>query len=155
MRRCRRGCFRRCWPSRSRWLAECLTCKDNTFPQLLLLVEFAHDAADRIYGAIVDSSDGTPALRPLLRPYDTVGSTRYVDFDTTKPDVGRRDPAKCHISHVVADTGSWEQKLAQTLEEMPEVTAYVKNQGLGFTIPYTLNGEERQYYPDFIARVMD
>ena len=34
-----------------RWLAECVTLKDNTFPQLLLLIEFAHDAADRIYKA--------------------------------------------------------------------------------------------------------
>ena len=32
-----------------RWLDECVHCKDNTFPQLLLLIEFAHDAADRIY----------------------------------------------------------------------------------------------------------
>jgi type III restriction enzyme len=36
---------------------------------------------------------------------------------------------------------------------MDEVVAYVKNDHLGFTIPYTLNGEERSYYPDFIARV--
>jgi type III restriction enzyme len=36
---------------------------------------------------------------------------------------------------------------------MPEVVRYVKNQSLGFTIPYTLNGEEKQYYPDFIAQV--
>ena len=136
------------------WLLECVTCKDNTFPQLLLLIEFAHDAADRIYKAIVASSEGTPALRPLLRPYDTIGSTRYVDFDTTKA-VYPTDPGKCHISHVVADTGSWEQKLAQALEEMPEVACYVKNQGLNFTIPYTLNGEDRQYYPDFIARIGD
>jgi type III restriction enzyme len=133
---------------------ECVTCKDNTFPQLLLLIEFAHDAADRIYKAIVASSDGTPALRPLLRPYDTVGSTRYVDFDTTKA-VYPTDPARCHISHVVADTGSWEQKLAQALEEMSEVACYVKNQGLNFTIPFTLNGDDRQYYPDFIARIGD
>ena len=41
------------------WLAECVTLKDNTFPQLLLLIEFAHDAADRIYKAIVASTDGT------------------------------------------------------------------------------------------------
>jgi type III restriction enzyme len=135
-----------------RWLDECLTCKDNTFPQLLLLVEFAHDAADRIYKAVVASSEGTPALKPLLRAYDVIGSTRYVDFDTTKP-VYATDPAKCHISHVVADTDSWEQKLAQTLEDMPQVVAYVKNQGLNFTIPDTLNGEERQYYPDFVARI--
>lgn len=137
-----------------RWLAECVTCKDNTFPQLLLLVEFAHDAADRIYKAIVESAAGTPALKPIPRPYDVVGSTRYVDFDTTKA-VYPTAPEKCHVSHVVADTGSWEQKLAQALEEMPEVIRYVKNQGLGFTIPYTLNGEEKQYYPDFIAHVGD
>lgn len=30
---------------------------------------------------------------------------------------------------------------------------FPKNQGLGFTIPYTLNGEEKQYYPDFIAQI--
>ncbi len=135
-----------------RWLAECVTCKDNTFPQLLLLVEFAHDAADRIYKAIVESAAGTPALKPILRPYDVVGSTRYVDFDTTKA-VYPTAPDKSHISHVVADTGSWEQKMAQALEEMPEVVRYAKNQSLGFTIPYSLNGEERQYYPDFIAQI--
>jgi type III restriction enzyme len=56
---------------------------------------------------------------------------------------------------VVADTKNWEQKLAQTLEEMDEVVRYVKNQGLGFTIPYTMNGEERQYTPDFIACLDD
>jgi type III restriction enzyme len=137
-----------------RWLAECVTCKDNTFPQLLLLIEFAHDAADRIDKAIVESAAGTPALEPILRPYDVIGSTRYVDFDTTKA-VYPTVPDKCHISHVVADTGSWEQKMAQALEEMPEVLRYVKNQSLGFTIPYTLNGEEKQYYPDFIACLSD
>jgi type III restriction enzyme len=137
-----------------RWLAECVACKDNTFPQLLLLIEFAHDAADRIYRAIVESAAGTPALKPILRPYDVLGSTRYVDFDTTKA-VYPTDPGKSHISHVVADTGSWEQKLAQALEEMPEVVRYVKNQSLGFTIPYTLNGEEKQYSPDFIAVIGD
>ena len=138
----------------ARWMDECLTCKDNTFPQLLLLIEFAHDAADRIYKAIVASTEGTPALKPILQPYDTVGSTRWVDFDTARP-VWPTRPDRCHISHVVADTESWEQKLAQTLEDMPEVVAYVKNHNLGFTIPYTLNGEEHAYHPDFIVRMDD
>jgi type III restriction enzyme len=138
-----------------RWLAECVTLKDNTFPQLLLLIQFAHDAADRIYGAIVRSSEGTPALKPILRPYDTLGSTRYVDFDTIRPTFSTKAD-KCHVSHVVADTGTWEQKMAQTLEDgdLP-VLRYVKNQNLGFAIPYTLNGEERQYIPDFIAVLDD
>jgi type III restriction enzyme len=124
----------------------------------LLLVEFAHDAADRIYGAIVRGSkgspDGAPSLRPILRPYDTIGSTRYVDFDTTRPVFATRAD-KCHVSHVVADTESWEQKMAQTLETLDEVIRYVKNHNLGFTIPYTINGEQHQYYADFLAVLDD
>ena len=34
---------------------------------------------------------------------------------------------------------------------MPEVIRYVKNHNLSFTIPYTMNGEEKNYIPDFIA----
>lgn len=137
-----------------RWLDECVVLKDHTFPQLLLLVEFAHDAASRIYQAIVASTGGTASLKPILRPYDTLGSTRYVDFDTVR-DVYTTRADKCHISHVVADTGSWEQKMAQTLEDMEEVRCYVKNHNLAFTIPYTLNGEEKGYVPDFVACLDD
>jgi type III restriction enzyme len=137
-----------------RWLAACVTLKDHTFPQLLLLIEFAHDAADRIYKAIVASTDGTAALKPILRSYDSTGSTRYVDFDTTRPVLATRDD-KCHISYVVADTDSWEQKMAEALEHMPEVVRYVKNHNLSFTIPYTLNGEEKHYIPDFVACIDD
>jgi|SRR6266851_3131177 len=38
---------------------------------------------------------------------------------------------------------------------MPEVNRYVKNHNLGFSIPYTLNGEEHQYFPVFIACMDD
>jgi type III restriction enzyme len=137
-----------------RWRTECVTCKDNAFPQMLLLLQFAHTAADKIYRAIVAAKSDEKILRPILRPYDAAGSMRYVDFDTTRP-VYPTDPNKCHVSYVVADTGSWEQKMAQALEEMDEVRCYVKNQGLGFTIPYTLEGEEHNYMPDFIACVED
>ena len=136
------------------WLAACVTCKDNTFPQLLLLIEFAHDAADRIYRAIVASDSGEKTLKPVLRPYDTVGSTRYVDFDTTRSRYPTRAD-KCHVSHIVADTESWEQKMTQALEDMEEVICYVKNDHLGFNIPYTINGEEHHYIPDFIVRIDD
>ena len=136
-----------------RWLAECLTCKGGTFPQLLLFIRFAHEAADRIYRSIVASTEGAPTLKPILRPYDTVGTTRYVDFHTIRETYKTRAD-KCHVSHVAGDSG-WELKLAQELEDMPEVIAYVKNQSLGFTIPYTINSVERQYYPDFIVRIDD
>lgn len=137
-----------------RWMKECVVLKDNTFPQLLLLSTLKEDATDRIYKAIVASTDGSPSLKPILRPYDTLGSTRFVDFDTIRPVFATRDD-KCHISHVVADTESWEQKMAEVLEDMPEVIRYVKNHNLGFLIPYTLNGEEKNYIPDFIACIDD
>jgi type III restriction enzyme len=137
-----------------RWIAECVRFKDNAFLQMLMLTSFQAEAADKIYTGIVQSAEGAPLLKPILRPYDTLGSTRYVDFDTTRPVMLARAD-KCHISHVVADTDSWEQKLAQTIEEMPEVIRYVKNQSLGFTIPYVMNGEEHNYVPDFIACLND
>ncbi len=137
-----------------RWLDECLILKDNTFPQLLLLVENAHAAADHIYKAIVDGDPEAKRLLPIPKPYDTIGSTRFVDFDTAKP-VYRTDPKKCHLSHVVADTDSWEQKMAETLEDMDEVLCYVKNHNLHFLIPYTAGGDHKNYMPDFIVRIDD
>ena len=83
-----------------------------------------------------------------------MGSTRYVDFSTARPTY-LTDLHKCHISHVVADTNSWEQKMAQVLEDMEEVVCYVKNQGLSFLIPYTLKGQQKNYMPDFIVKVDD
>ena len=136
------------------WLSSCVTCKDNAFPQLLILHELAHDAADKIYNAIVRGSAEDATLKPIPRPYDAWGSSRFVDFDTTRP-VYVTHPEKCHISHVVADTESWEQKAAQSLEAMNEVLAYAKNQNLGFTIPYTMNGESKQYIPDFLVKLDD
>ncbi len=136
-----------------RWLDECFSCKGGTFPQLLMFTEFAHEAADRIHRSIVASTEGSPTLKPILRPYDTVGTTRYVDFHTIRETYKTRAD-KCHVSHVVGDSG-WEFKLAQELEDMTEVIAYVKNQSLGFAIPYSINNVERQYHPDFIVRIDD
>jgi type III restriction enzyme len=136
------------------WRESCVICKDNCFPQMLLLSELAHEAAENIYRSIVATSSEQKMLRPILRPYDAVGSTRFVDFDTIRPTY-QTNPAKCQVSHVVADTNSWEQKVAQSLEEMKEVVCYVKNHNLGFTIPYTLDGEQHDYVPDFIVRIND
>lgn len=137
-----------------RWLDECVVCKDHTVKQRLLLAEYQDRAAERIYLSIVEGRQGEESIRPLLRPYDPIGSTRYVDFDTAKPVYTTR-AEKCHVSHVVADTGSWEQRMAWALEQMPEVLAYVKNDHLNFAIPYTLDGQQRSYFPDFLALVDD
>jgi type III restriction enzyme len=91
-------------------------------------------------------------LLPILAPYDTLGSTRYVDFLTTKE---VRETVRSHVNYVVADTQEWEQGVAKRLEQMPEVLAYVKNQNLGFSIPYEYQGISHQYLPDFIVVVVN
>ena len=58
-----------------RWLANCVVCRDNTFPQLLLLIENADLAADRIYKAVVASAPGEKRLLPIPKPYDAIGTT--------------------------------------------------------------------------------
>jgi len=139
------------------WLSKCVRCKDNTFPQLLLLIEFANSAADKIYRSILAGTQGEKVLMPILEPYNTIGSTRFVDFNTTRA-VYATDSRFCHVSHIVADTESWEQKMAQALEELGNegvLISYVKNQQLGFYIPYTLAGDEHNYMPDFIAKIDD
>jgi type III restriction enzyme len=136
-----------------RWRLECLTCKDDTFPQMLLLTRLAHHAGEKIYQAIVASRTGAQTLRPILRPFDPIGSTRFVDFDTMR-DVYRTDPGKCQIEYVVLDSG-WEGKMAEALEEMEEVVSYAKNLNLGFTVPYTFDGAERAYFPDYLVRLDD
>jgi type III restriction enzyme len=134
------------------WFKECLELKDNTFPQMLLLTRLGRTAGEKIHRSIVASVDGHTRLKPILRNFEVVGSTDYIDFDTTK-NVMTTAEDKSHVSHVVADTESWEQKMASVLEEMSEVYSYVKNQNLGFTIPYMLEGDERQYIPDFITKI--
>ncbi len=147
-----------------RWMKECVTYKDNMYPHCFHIGEVARKAASRIHHAIIraeeqarssDSEDGSlpKTFLPIFRDKKRTGSTDDVEFETTQPTWETR-PDKCHISHVVADTDSWEQKTAQALEQMPEVEAYVKNHHLGFTIPYIEhNGASRQYVPDFIVRI--
>jgi type III restriction enzyme len=133
------------------WLSAYVSCKDDAFPQMLLLGQLEADAAEKVYRSIVRGSDGDKKLIPILRPFDWLGSTRYVAFDTTKS-VYSTDPARCHLNYVTLDSG-WEAKLAEVLEHMDGVLTYVKNQGLNFTIPYTHEGKSANYLPDFIVRV--
>lgn len=110
-------------------------------------------AAERINIALTRGSAGQ--IMAVLDPYNPHGSTRHVNFATSKPcwTTGARPP-KCQISHVVLDS-SWEEQLALTLENHPRVLAYAKNQALGFEIPYLDAGILRRYVPDFLVRLDD
>ena len=84
-------------------------------------------------GARSGSADPA-ALRP-----DRLDPLRRLHDDQAR----LRRPSKSHLNCVVLDSG-WEAKLGQVLDAMPEVVAYVKNQGLNFKIPYTFEGRPSQ-----------
>ncbi|MBI4652115.1 DEAD/DEAH box helicase family protein [Candidatus Desantisbacteria bacterium] len=127
--------------------------KDRMVIGFLSVGQYFSGALTKIQQAIIVENiknQKDKKLLPILVPYDTIGSTRYVDFLTTKE---VRETAKSHVNYVVADTEEWEQGVAKRLEQMPEVLTYVKNQNLGFTIPYEHQGIGRQYTPDFIVKI--
>jgi type III restriction enzyme len=57
-----------------------------------------------------------------------------------------------HISHCVFDS-SWEATESYVLEKNQDVTAWVKNDHLGFEVVYVFDGVVRKYYPDFLIRL--
>ena len=78
------------------------------------------------------------------------GSTAEVDFWTSK-DV--REVTARHLNYVVADTRKWEQSAAYYIDTHPAVAAFVKNAGPGLRHPYLHNGQDHDYYPDFLIRL--
>ncbi len=133
-----------------RWMDECVVLKDNSFVQMLLLAQYNHAAAEKIQSAIMRAASGEKRLMPILRPYDPQGSTSEIDFTTTRTVY---TTAKSHLNYVVEDSG-WESKVGETLDHMDEVISYFKNPGT-LRIPYTYEGAQGQYVPDFVVRIND
>jgi type III restriction enzyme len=104
---------------------------------------------DHIRRGINPHTNTAEFIRPILNYYNKFGSTTYVNGNTSKEVYPTE---KSHVNYVVMDSG-WEGICARTLEELPQVESYVKNQFLGFAIPYTKDGKDRQYFTDFIAQV--
>jgi type III restriction enzyme len=140
------------------WLATKVDYHDDTFVGLLRISQVAHRAAEKIVRSVsAQQGDRIATVLPVLRAFDPVGSTASVDFFTVKHVYGTAAD-RSHVNFVTLDGkdgNSWEQCLAKVLDELPGVAAYVKNDHLGFTIPYTHEGMTRQYVPDFLVRLAD
>ncbi|HNR30983.1 MAG TPA: DEAD/DEAH box helicase family protein [Candidatus Hydrogenedentes bacterium] len=121
---------------------------DEEYKKVLFFEDPAR-ICEHISRGIHAATRGTDRILPILNFYNKFGSTKYVNGSTTRPVYPTK---KSHVNYVVADTQSWEQIAAKTLEEIEAVQAYVKNAYLGFTIPYVADGNDKPYYPDFIAR---
>ena len=138
------------------WLDERVRIADGYhLGQLMALTEAQFEAAEKIWDAITRLPDThrRARLRPMLNRFDPEGSTEHVRFQTRKR---TETTEKSEVSHVTldgADGNTWEQLLAAQLEANPNVAAFVKNDHLGFTIPYVHKGRTHSYVPDFLVQL--
>lgn len=136
------------------WMRDHLVCADDTYRAQVLYPELLDLACERITAAIVARfADDRPVVA-VLDPYTPTGSTRHVNFITSKALRVSADPDRCHLNWIICDS-AWEQALCLALERHPRVRAYVKNHALGFEVPYRFKNASRRYLPDFIALVDD
>jgi type III restriction enzyme len=125
----------------------------NSDPDLKKMVIFSEDkelCSHLIQGINRHQQDKT-TIRAILNHYNKTGSTRHVRGSTTKPVYPTQ---KSHVNYVVADTKSWEQRAAKTLDDLANegiIESYVKNAFLDFKIPYLkASGASAPYIPDFL-----
>lgn len=136
------------------WLDSCLVCQGGTYPAQLMYQELADMACNRITAAITQKFLNERPIKALLDPYNPIGSTNHVRFNTSKAKRWETSSNHCHINWVVLDS-DWEGEFCRVMESHPQVRAYVKNQGLGLEVPYRYGSELRKYLPDFIVLVDD
>jgi len=98
-----------------------------------------------IIGAIRDSS-----MESIVPIFDTEKPIRSTE-DMSSWYTGKHNEyaQKSHINRVVFDS-AWEASEAFKLDHIEKVVSWVKNDHLGFEIPYLYNGIVHKYRPDFI-----
>ena len=136
------------------WLDHHLVCHGGTYPALLMYQELADMACNRITAGITQSLADKRPIKAILDPYNPMGSTAHVRFNTSRAHRWETDARKCHINWVVLDS-DWEAELCRVVDSHPRVRAYVKNHNLGLEVPYRYGSGMRRYRPDFIVDVDD
>ncbi len=72
----------------------------DTRPQFLKWRSLAIKAVEKIYRALVPSlaipPDGSSGSLPILNAYNPEGTTRHVDFNTSKTTLFQTRADKCH-----------------------------------------------------------
>ncbi len=141
------------------------------FPQVLAIVQryiaekvVPSPPAERVdaflspyYGWIVE------ILLGAIRPDTAAGEAPEVpDLDRDRPSATAdisvftakrvREAVRSHVNLVIVDS-IWEAAAAELLDAHSIVGAYIKNDGLNFTIPYLHNGRPVDYLPDFVVRL--
>ena len=136
------------------WLDRYLVCKGNTYPAQLMYQELANMACERIAAGITRAFLDRQPIKAVLDPYNPVGSSAHVKFNTSKTDRWETDAKRCHVNWAILDSG-WEGEFCRVVEAHPKVKAYIKNHNLGLEVPYRYGSQARKYIPDFIVDIDD
>lgn len=139
-----------------RWLDTCLECSGGTYPAQLMYQQLSDLACNKITAAITETErrQNQRQVKAILDSYSPVGSTREVNFNTSKDSYWTTDARRCHINYAMLDS-EWEAQFCRVAEAHPRVRSYVKNHNLGLEVPYRMGSENRRYIPDFIVQVDD
>lgn len=136
------------------WLDTCLVCKGGTYPAQLMYQELADMACERITAGITRALVGERPIKAVLDPYNPTGTTRHVNFNTSRTERWETSVDRCHLNWVILDS-DWEAEFCRVAEAHPSVKSYVKNHNLGLEVPYRYGSTMRKYRPDFIVRIDD
>jgi len=136
------------------WLDNYLVCKGGTYPAQLRYKMLADMACERITAGIVRAFEGDRKIKVLTDPYNPIGSTSHVNFNTSITSRWQTDSRKCHINWIILHS-DWEGEFCRIVESHPQVKAYVKNHNLGLMVPYRYGSENRKYIPDIIVLIDD
>ncbi|MBI5529320.1 MAG: DEAD/DEAH box helicase family protein [Deltaproteobacteria bacterium] len=136
------------------WIEACLHCSGGTYPALLMYKDIADKACEKITAGILNEFVGKRPIKVLTDPYNPVGSTIHVRFNTSRQFRWETDSRRCHINWVILDS-DWEAEFCRVAEAHPRVKAYAKNHNLGLEVPYRSGSVSRRYLPDFIVLVDD
>jgi type III restriction enzyme len=138
------------------WMETSLVCKGSTYPALLMYRDLADMACERIVLGITEALKDKTSIRVILDPYNPIGSTAHVRFNTSKTERWNTQgpPPRNHVNWVMLDS-DWEAEFCRVAETHPRVVAYTKNHNLGFDVPFRFGSEARKYRPDFIVLVDD
>ena len=107
----------------------------------------------------------TERLLAAIRPDTAAGEAPEIpDLDRDRPcataDISLftgkrvREAMRSHVNLVIINSMG-EAAAAELLDEHPAVGAYIKNDGLNFTVPYLHNGKPSEYLPDYVVRLND
>jgi len=129
-----------------------INCKGNRQVVDIAANPYYSRSLEALYSAITttNAKGESTELPTIAKGSAGVRSTAHVDFYT-----GRDlwPVSRCHLNAIVTDTKKWEQSAAFVLDTHSGVSSWVKNDHLGFVIPYSKAGARKQYIADFVVQL--